>query len=401
MKDDPATIDWIETQKEIMLARVIDWAEINSHSLNLNGLEVMYASLERDFSILQCQTKKIPLSPMTTISPQGQPTSLSLGSCLLLTKRPEAQIQLFFGGHMDTVYPVDSAFQNTEMIDANTLRGPGVTDMKGGLAVMLTALEAFEKSPHAEKVGYRILINSEEEIGSPGSTPYFEEMAEGCQAAFLFEPAFPDRTLASARKGSANYTILVNGQSAHAGRDFFSGKSAVATLSELLVDIHLLNHPEKETTLNLGYVYGGGPVNIVPDLAICRLNVRTATEEDMTTTERQLDDMIQTLARKHSVKCRLVCESKRPPKLFDEKTEKLFKGLKTCAQELGQTLKWHPTGGACDGNTIATMGIPTIDTCGVVGGHIHTPDEFLTVDSLVEKSKWVAHALTKIAKGQL
>jgi len=250
-------------------------------------------------------------------------------------------------------------------------------------------------------VGYRILINPDEEIGSMGSTPLFKKHAAMCRAAFLFEPAFPDRTLASARKGSANYTILVKGESAHAGRDFFSGKSAVATLSELLVDIHLLNHPEKETTLNLGYIYGGGPVNIVPDLALCRLNVRAMTQEEMESTEKQLEEMTKTLARKHGVHCQLIRECIRPPKHFDAKTKALFHELKSCAEELGQTLKWHPTGGACDGNTCAALGIPTADTCGVVGGKIHTHDEFLCIDSLVEKSQLMASVLLKIAKGDL
>ncbi len=383
-----------------MLSRVLDWADINSHSFNTDGLAVMLASLERDFSSLNGEVEKIPLYPIETISPQGLNSTIALGEVLHITKRPEAPLQLLFGGHMDTVYPADSEFQNTQMLDTNTLRGPGVTDMKGGLAVMLTALEALEQSPHADQIGYRIIINPDEEIGSPGSTHVFQEHANGCAAAFLFEPAFSDQSLASSRKGSSNYTILVRGKSAHAGRDFFTGKSAIATLSELLVNIHRLNHPEKETTLNLGYIYGGGPVNIVPDQAMCRLNVRAVTKEEMEITERQLNEMMAELAKKHDVNCRLIKEIQRPPKPFDKETEKLYGDLRTCAQELGYDLQWHPSGGACDGNTLAAMGIPTIDCCGVIGGNIHTHSEFVLIDSLVDKAKWVAHYLIKRAEGK-
>lgn len=394
-------LNWIETQREVMLSRVMDWAEINSHSLNTEGLEVMLASLERDFSSLEGVPKKIPLFPIETIDSEGYTATLSLGHVLTITKRPKAPLQLLFGGHMDTVYPVSSQFQNTERINADTLRGPGVTDMKGGLAVMLTALEALEKNPSAERIGYRIILNPDEEIGSPGSTALFQEYGKGCHAAFLFEPAFSDGSLASARKGSTNYTILVEGKSAHAGRDFFSGKSAIATLSELLVNIHKINQPEKETTLNLGYIYGGGPVNIVPDRAMCRLNVRAVTQNEMVVTEKKLKDLINELSVKHEVKYHLIKETERPPKIFDKETEKLFGDLKICAQELGQELQWHPTGGACDGNTLASMGIPTADTCGVIGGNIHTHLEFALIDSFVDKAKWMAHYLIKLAEGKL
>jgi len=401
MNDTSSIFSWVESQRDGMLERIIEWSEVNSHSHNLKGLETMLGLLKRDFSRLEGRIETVALPDIKTIDRFGRPSVLQLGNCLALTKRPEAPIQLFFGGHMDTVYPQDSPFQKTRLIDSNLLSGPGVADMKGGLAVMLTALQAFEQTSIAGQIGYRILINSDEEIGSMGSMPLFKKYAAGCRAALLFEPAFPDGTLAGARKGSANYTLLVEGQSAHAGRDFFSGKSAVATLSELLVDIHLLNHPERETTLNLGYIYGGGPVNIVPDLALCRLNVRAMTTEEMEATEKQLSDMADTLAKKHGVQCRLICESRRPPKPFDDKTAALFNQLKQSAEEMGQNFQWHPTGGACDGNFCSALGVPTADSCGVVGGKIHTPGEFLRVDSLVEKAQWIASVLFKMAKGDL
>ncbi len=287
----------IESRQNVMLERVQDWAEINTHSLNTEGLAVMLSALKRNFASLGASIEEIPLDPIDTLDSQGKPAKLELGSALRISQRPKAPLRFFFGGHYDTVYPVESGFSNTKMIDANTLNGPGTADMKGGIAVMLSALEALEDSPFANSVGYEILLNPDEEIGSPGSSPLFKEFSKNCHAALLFEPAFSDGSLAGARKGSANYTILVRGKSAHAGRDFFSGKSAVAALSKLLVSINALNHPEKKTTLNLGYIYGGGPVNIVPDLALCRLNIRASSGEELHLTETRLGEMIRNLAR--------------------------------------------------------------------------------------------------------
>jgi glutamate carboxypeptidase len=391
-------LDWIDSQQEQMLARVKDWADINSHSLNINGLNVMLASLKREFSSLGAAARTISLDSMEIIDPKGATKTLHLGSALHLSKRQNAPIRFFFGGHFDTVYPVETDFINCMMVDQNTLVGPGVTDMKGGLAVMLTALEALEKSPFAESIGYEILLNPDEEIGSPGSSYLFKELSKNCRAALLFEPAFPDESLAGARKGSSNHTILVKGTSAHAGRDFFSGKSAIAALSELLIRIHELNHPEKDTTLNLGYIYGGGPVNIVPDLALCRINIRAISDEEMRLTESRLDEMIQELAKKHRVEARLFVESRRPPKPFDKATEKLFMEIKKCGEKLGQKIEWNPTGGACDGNTVAAEGIPAIDSLGAIGGEIHTHNEFLLVDSLTKRAKLTALYLMKAAQ---
>ncbi len=390
----------IESRQNIMLERVQNWAEINTHSLNTEGLAVMLSALKRDFVSLRASIEEIPLGPIDTLDSHGKRAKLELGSVLRISQRPGAPIRFFFGGHFDTVYPVESGFLNTRLIDANTLNGPGVADMKGGIAVMLAALEALEAAPFASSIGYEILLNPDEEIGSPGSSSLFKKLSKNCRAAMLFEPAFSDESLAGARKGSANYTILVRGKSAHAGRDFFSGKSAVATLSKLLVSIHALNHPEKKTTINLGYIYGGGPVNIVPDLALCRLNIRAATGKEMELTETRLSEMIRNLAREHQVECQMFLESKRPPKPFDKQTEKLFKDFEECGNALGQKISWRPTGGACDGNTIAAEGIPTIDSLGAVGGNIHTEDEYLLVDSLTKRAKLTALYLIRQAHAE-
>ena len=128
--------------------------------------------------------------------------------------------QLLFTGHMDSVFGPDHEFQQTRWVEDGVLNGPGVADMKGGIAVMLAALKAVEQRPVARHLGYEVVINSDEEVGSLASAPLLERSAQGKRAALTYEPAaLPDGTLASARPGSGNFALVVRGRSAHAGRN--------------------------------------------------------------------------------------------------------------------------------------------------------------------------------------
>jgi glutamate carboxypeptidase len=143
-------------------------------------------------------------------------------------------VQLLFTGHMDTVYGLDHPFQTVGWREDGTLGGPGVADMKGGIAVMLAALKAAEASEAAQGFGYEVVINSDEEVGSPGSAALIAEAARGKRAAFTYEPAaLPNGTLAGARPGSGNFSILVEGRSAHAGRNPEEGRNAIVAAADL------------------------------------------------------------------------------------------------------------------------------------------------------------------------
>src|SRR3989304_2280040 len=129
-----------------------------------------------------------------------------LGNALSIRKRSTAPLRIFLGAHMDTVYPADHPFQKAVRVDQNTLRGPGVADSKGGLVVMLKALEALERSPYAQSVGWEVLINPDEELGSPGSAPLLAQAAKNTHLGLVFEPPLPDGALVGARKRPATLT---------------------------------------------------------------------------------------------------------------------------------------------------------------------------------------------------
>ena len=187
---------------------------------------------------------------------------------------------------MDTVFAADHAFQHYQYVDDNCVNGPGVADMKGGLLVMLTALQALELSPNATNLGWEVLINADEEIGSIGSAPLLHDSALRNHLGLIYEPSMPDGTLAGARKGSGNFSLLIRGKAAHAGREHHLGRNAIAALATAMTALDNLNQHSDNITVNLGRIVGGGAVNVVPDLAICHFNVRTVTHEDQQFAQR-------------------------------------------------------------------------------------------------------------------
>ena len=167
------------------------------------------------------------LSPSREVSADGRETSFDHPPSLAAVVRPDAPVQVILTGHYDTVYPETSAFQRVQTREDGALHGPGIADMKGGISVMLAALAAFERHPDAQRVGYRVLLSPDEEIGSIASGPVLADFARRGHVGLTYEPALADGRLASARKGSGNFHIVIQGRAAHAGRAFADGRNAV------------------------------------------------------------------------------------------------------------------------------------------------------------------------------
>lgn len=392
-------LDPIGDHAEEILHLLIQWGNINTHTHNPEGLAKQFALLRAAFSGLEADERVIPSPPLVTINAAGEKVELPLGDHLLLTKRPEAPIQVYLGGHYDTVFPIDSPFQTVKQA-GDTLIGPGVTDMKGGLLICLQALSALESSPFAEQIGWRLLINSDEEIGSPSSGTFIADAAKECHLGLLFEPSMPDGSFAAARKGSGNYTVIVRGRNAHVGRAFAEGRNALAALAEFIVEAHRQNKHE-DVILNVGKVDGGGPVNVVPDLALCRFNIRVSEPNTLKQVEEHLQNTLDKIGKDHEVEVEWVRHHFRAPKPFTGATLGLFMQIQSCADSLGQETKWKDTGGVCDGNIVAQQGIPVIDTLGARGYGIHTTDETFEIASLTERAQLAAYYLMRLASGEL
>ncbi len=380
---------------EPMLDQVLSWSAINSGSRNLAGLGDIANVLANGFAALPGTIELIEAAPVEAVDGAGTVQAIEHGRHLCVSVRPEAPLQMLFTGHMDTVYPADHSFQQTRWIDEATLGGPGVADMKGGIAVMLAALKAVEAGPGAERFGYDVIINSDEEVGSLSSAALLARSARGKRAALTYEPAaLPDGTLAGARPGSGNFAITIHGRPAHAGRNPEDGRNAILAAADLALRLAKAKGPR--LSVNPSRIDGGGPGNVVPDLAILRVNLRPATPADQERAQAMIDAAITMVAAEHDVTIHLHGGFSRPPKVLSAEAEALFALVRAAGADLGQTIGWQPSGGVCDGNNIAACGVPVVDTMGVRGGKIHSPEEYLLVDSLKERAALSALTILRL-----
>ncbi len=384
------------TGAEPMLDQVLAWAAINSGSRNLAGLKRMADVLVDAFAALPGSLRLENPATVEAVDSAGRAAAVEHGRHLHLTVRPTAPVQLLFTGHMDTVFAADHGFQETRWLEDGVLNGPGVADMKGGLAVMLAALKAVEGSPDADRIGYEVVINSDEEVGSLASSSLLAQAARGKRAALTYEPAaLPDGTLAGARPGSGNFAMVVHGRSAHAGRNPEDGRNALLAAADLALRLDRLKRDG--LTVNPSRIDGGSPSNVVPDLAILRVNLRPRTPEIEADARRMIDEVVARVAAERHVQIELSGGFGRPPKPLTPEAEAVFNLVKQAGADLGQAIGWQPSGGVCDGNNIAACGVPVVDTMGVRGGKIHSMEEYLIVDSLAERAALSALTVLRLA----
>jgi len=398
----PAETAMINTiDQAAMLRQVERWAAINSGSANLAGLATIANDLADAFVALPGEVRLVDPAPVEKVDAAGSINAVEHGRHLVVSVRPEAPLRMLFTGHMDTVFPADHAFQTLAWLDDATLGGPGVADMKGGIAVMLAALGAVEAAGDCADFGYDVLINSDEEVGSPSSAALIAELARGKIAALTYEPsALPDGTLAGARGGSGNFSLTIGGKSAHAGRNPDDGRNALVAAADLALRLKALHRPG--LSVNPAKIDGGGPNNVVPNHAILRVNFRPATPADEADADAALTRIIAEVAERHDVAIARHGGFGRPPKPIDASAQRLFDLVRDCGADLGLDVGWKATGGVCDGNNIAACGVPVVDTMGVRGGAIHSSDEYMIVASLAERAALSALTIRRIIdKGHL
>jgi glutamate carboxypeptidase len=380
MPDYASTLDWIATRHQAMLDRVIAWSNINSFTFNLAGLADLAELLRREFSCLGAPIEFHDLPPLSGLDARARPISTPLGEAISLKKRTDARVRVFLNIHMDTVHSPHDSFR-AALVNPDRLHGPGVADAKGGLAVMLTALEALEQSPLAKNIGWEVLINPDEEIGSPGSAALLNAAAKANHLGLLFEPTLPDGAIIDRRRGTGNFSIVIRGRSAHAGRDFDKGRSAILAAAHLSLRLAELNIPG--VTINTGSIDGGGPSNVVPDLAICRVNIRTTEMRDELLVQESLAKLLAETNSQDGIRAELRGQFAAPPKILDDRGRRLLDAVLMCGSDLGLNLSHRAGGGASDGN------------------QIHTPNEFMIPSSLVERAQLTALLLMKLGSGDI
>ncbi|PCG15765.1 MULTISPECIES: hydrolase [Sphingomonas] len=380
-----------------MLARTEQWAAVNSGTRNTAGCAAMVGLLADAFAALPGEVALVEPERAEAVGADGRVDPIAHGRHLHVRVRPDAPVRMLLTGHMDTVYPADHPFQALAWREPGVLGGPGVADMKGGLSLMLEALLAVEAV--APTIGYDVVINSDEETGSFSSAALLAQAARGKVAALTYEPALPDGTLARARGGTGNFSIIVRGRAAHAGRNPQDGRNAIVAASAIAVALHGARSPR--LAVNPARIDGGGPNNVVPDLAVLRVNFRPADRGEIDRAAALIEAAVAHARTEHDVTIEVHGGFNRPPKPIDAGAARLFDLVAQAGSALGQPIAWRDTGGVCDGNNIAACGVPVVDTMGARGGAIHSMEEFLIVESLTERAALSAVTILRIAAGAM
>ncbi len=381
-----------------LASRAETWSAINSGSFELTGLAEMRGLLLDALSALPAAPQVVALMPSKRVRADGEVTEIEHGASIRVQVRPEAPVQIALTGHYDTVFPASHAFQ-TPWREGDVLRGPGVADMKGGIAVMLAALQAFEALPGEKRVGYEVLLSPDEEIGSMGSAPLLAELGARAQLGLTYEPALADGALVDARKGSANYHLAVKGRAAHVGRAFSDGRSAVLAAAEATLALNKLNGQREGVTFNVGAIDGGSAVNVVPERAVLRFNVRVPDAEAAAWAEAQVHAVAQATGGRDGIEAHLHGGFTRPPKPLNDQQRTMVSWTRHAGAALGLDLKFQASGGVCEGNNLAAAGCPNIDTLGPCGGGLHSDQEFALIPSFAERAKLSFLLLAGVERG--
>ena len=295
-------------------------------------------------------------------------------------------------GHMDTVYPIGTISKMPCRVAKGRVWGPGVLDMKSGIALALHVMEALVQWGLPRPT--TVLLVSDEEVGSKSSRVITEGLAKGASAVLVLEPAYGlHGAVKTARKGVADYTIKVTGKAAHSGLDFEQGQSAVLELARQVCKIEELIDLKRGITLNVGKISGGTRVNVVPAEATALLDLRVAKFADGVRVERKL------LALKpFNRKCKVAVSGgfNRPPMERTAGGAALYSNARKIAAELGLDLKESAVGGGSDGNFTAALGIPTLDGLGAVGEGAHAEHESVVIAELPRRAALLAGMISGV-----
>ena len=304
------------------------------------------------------------------------------------------QGQILALGHSDTVWPLGTLAAMPFRQSKGRLWGPGVFDMKGGLAFFIFAMRALWELevPVARKV--ILQVNSDEEIGSPSSRTLTEDAARRSAAVLVLEPGTGlDGKLKTARKGVGDYKITVRGRAAHAGLDFSNGASAILEMSRQIERIVRFTRLDRGITVSPGVIQGGTRSNVIPAECRAEIDVRIPRASARAYLDRQFASL-----KPFDKRCTIEVTGgmNRPPMERSAGTRALFRKAKTLAAELGVSLEESSTGGGSDGNFTAALGVPTLDGLGAVGEGAHAPNESILIDRIADRTALLAKLVAAI-----
>lgn len=367
-----------EKEMLLLLERLVN---IDSGSMDKKGIDAIGNLLKQEY-------EKIGFL-VETIQQDVQ------GNHLVIRHRDVKEAEIMAVAHMDTVFAKGTAKVRPFTVREGRAYGPGVIDMKASHVLLLYALKALLEKGQAGLENIVIILTSDEEIGSHTSRALIEAHTEKKKYALIMEPARQNGALVTARRGAAEYALYVTGRAAHSGIAPESGRSAIEELAQKIIQLHRLSDYEKGFSVNVGIVEGGNTVNTVAPSAVAHVDVRFSDMEQAVWLENQIYD-ICAVPDVEGTTIEVKGGIERPPMVKNDQTIQLLEVIKSVGSELGITIKDMATGGGSDASFTSAKGIATIDGLGPIGGNAHSEEEYLEVESLIERTELLAKVIHRL-----
>ena len=370
MSGDHPVLNYLRAQQDEMIELVKDLVAMETPSTDPASQAAILARLRDEFEQLDYRVIRLP----------GRNSGGHLYAAP--PRRGKHQPAQLMIGHCDTVWPVGTLESMPLQIEEGTLRGPGVYDMKAGLAEIVYALRCIRGLGLEAEVAPLCFINSDEEIGSRESTRYLRALAQRVERCMVLEPSLGrSGKIKTARKGVGRFTVTVQGKAAHAGLDPGAGASAILELSHVIQKLFELNDPEHGTSVNVGMIDGGVRPNVIAPESRAVIDVRVQTRADAERIEASIHAL---KAETPGVTLRIEGAIGRPPMEATEANQQLWRVAQTLGDELGLELEQATAGGGSDGNTTSLYSA-TLDGLGAVGDGAHASHEFIEIERLCER----------------
>ena len=303
--------------------------------------------------------------------------------------------QVLVIGHFDTVWPLGQLDRMPFREEAGRLHGPGVLDMKAGIALGMLATRALVDLAPSSDTRITMLWTTDEETGSDTSRALIEAEARQSEAVLVLEPALAGGALKTARKGVGQYELSVHGLSAHAGVDPRKGVNAIRELALQVLAVDAIRDLDRGISVNVGVISGGTRSNVVPDFATASVDVRAETMADADGIDRAMRALA---AQTAGARLEVDGGFNRPPMERSAGVVRLFETARACASEIGIALQEGATGGGSDGNFTAALGVPTLDGLGAVGDGAHALHEHVEVGPLPARAAIIAGLLYRLTQ---
>lgn len=318
-----------------------------------------------------------------------------LGDNIVLHHKDAKSPSILILAHMDTVFPKGTVEKRPFTIENEKAYGPGVIDMKASHVMLYYSILALIEQNNDTYTDLEIVLNSDEEIGSRTSRALIEEKAKAKKFALVLEPARTDGSIVSARRGTGRYTLHIHGKAAHAGIEPENGKSAIEVLAHKTLKLHALTNSKENINVNVGLVNGGTTANTIAESATAEIDVRISHYEQAEWIDRRIHEICSE-TEIDGVTTSLVGGINRLPMVATDTSKQLVDLILDEGKKLGIAIDHVATGGASDASLTSSVGIPTVDGLGPVGGLQHSENEYLEINSLVERTQLFTQVLARL-----